>query len=99
MVRSMSDGSGRALAQVYSKALTLDAVRARGWEADDLRHLDVPLMPYRDFASYQEAQAIAARDLPLGTTVSWTSRDGLASGGFVVGHADVAPPVGGLTVA
>jgi hypothetical protein len=92
----MSDGSGRALAQVYSKAVTLDAVHARGWAADDLRDLDVPLMPYRDFASYQEAQAIAARDLPLGTTVSWTPCDGRLFGGFVVGRENVAPPLGGL---
>jgi hypothetical protein len=96
----MSEASGRALAMIYSDAPTLAEVLARGWEADDFRDLeDVPLMPYRDFASFEEAKAIAARDLPAGTTVGWSSHGGYRRGGFVVGYEHVAPPLGELTPA
>jgi hypothetical protein len=65
--------SGRALAEIWSSALTLNRVHALGWEADDLD--SEVLMPYRDFASLEEAKATAERDLPAGTTVHWATHD------------------------
>ncbi len=93
----MIEGSGRALAWVDSDAMTLEALRARGWEVDDLG--EGVLLAFRDFVSLADARVGSARDLPDGTAVDWSEPGMTRSGGFVVGYGGVAPLIGDIVPA
>src|SRR5690348_5988770 len=91
----MSASAGRAIAWVSAAQLSLQELRALGWEVDDLG--EPVLLAIRDFASLAEARSVARRDLPAGS-VDWVSHDGDVFGGFVVGM-EIAPELGGLVPA
>jgi hypothetical protein len=96
-VPMMSSDDGRALAEIPSRELSAKQLGARGWRVEI--ELEDVVISFRDFPSLDDAQASAAADLPRGTTVNWTTNDGQLSGGFIVGHDKVAPPVAGIVPA
>jgi hypothetical protein len=89
--------AGRAVAEVRGSELSVERLRALGWNVDDL-DIDL-LIPYRAFPSLEDARATASADLPPGTTVNWTTKDGTLGGGFIVGYDQLAPPLAGIVPA